>query len=243
MHALLHSVPQCCSRPPPTHFSAKDFWTFTGKSGSASYEVTAPFSWVLVHTRFCLCLPRVCFPSPVFWRLYGGVNGDLLQEGLMPYPGLLHPAIAECHSCLGWATSFLLDLLVVVFCFYAVAYWTSSNLGGSFSGIMSFCLFTVSMEFSRKEYWSGLPFPSPMDHILLELFTMTYLSWVVLQSMSHSFTKLQKPLCHNKVVIHEGASLVPFMMWLTNHFSCGRIAWPPTIIGGTKNAIYHTVYK
>ena len=22
-------------------------------------------SWVLVHTRFCLCPPRVCFPSPV----------------------------------------------------------------------------------------------------------------------------------------------------------------------------------
>ena len=27
--------------------------------------VTAPFSWVLVHTRFCLCTPRVGFPSPV----------------------------------------------------------------------------------------------------------------------------------------------------------------------------------
>ena len=169
-----------------------------------------------------------------------------MQYCSLQHQTLLSPpvtSITECHSCLGWATSFLLDLLVVVFCFYAVAYWTSSNLGGSFSGIMSFCLFTVSMEFSRKEYWSGLPFPSPMDHILLDLFTMTYLSWVVLQSMSHSFTKLQKPLCHNKVVIHEGASLVPFMMWLTNHFSCGRIAWPPTIIGGTKNAIYHTVYK
>ena len=25
----------------------------------------APFSWVLVHSRFCLCPPRVCFPSPV----------------------------------------------------------------------------------------------------------------------------------------------------------------------------------
>ena len=23
------------------------------------------FSWLLVHTRFCLCPPRVCFPSPV----------------------------------------------------------------------------------------------------------------------------------------------------------------------------------
>ena len=25
----------------------------------------APFSWLLVCTRFCLCPPRVCFPSPV----------------------------------------------------------------------------------------------------------------------------------------------------------------------------------
>ena len=34
-------------------------------------------------TWFCLCPPRVCFPVLCkFWWLYGGVNGDLLQEGL-----------------------------------------------------------------------------------------------------------------------------------------------------------------
>ena len=38
---------------------------FMGKSGSVSFGVTAPFSWLLVHTRFCLCPPRVCFPRPV----------------------------------------------------------------------------------------------------------------------------------------------------------------------------------
>ena len=31
------------------HASAEDSWTLTGKSGSVSCEVTAPFSWVLVH--------------------------------------------------------------------------------------------------------------------------------------------------------------------------------------------------
>ena len=36
----------------------QDSWTVTGKSGSVSCGVTAPFSWVLVCTRFCLCLPR-----------------------------------------------------------------------------------------------------------------------------------------------------------------------------------------
>ena len=33
--------------------------------------------------------------------------------------------------------------------------------------------------FSRQEYWSGLPFPSPVDHILSDLSTATHLSWVV----------------------------------------------------------------
>ena len=57
--------------------------TLTGRSVSVSCGVTDPFPWVLVHTRFCLCPPRVCFPSVCkFWWLYGGFNGDLLQERL-----------------------------------------------------------------------------------------------------------------------------------------------------------------
>ena len=77
------TAPQPSSRPPLTHVSTRDSWTFLGKSGSVSCGVTASFSWVLVHTRFCLCPPRVCFPSVCkFWWLYGGFNGDLLQERL-----------------------------------------------------------------------------------------------------------------------------------------------------------------
>ena len=54
-----------------------------GKSQSVSCGVTAHFSWVLVHTRFCLCLPRVYFLVLCkFWQLYGGVKSDHLQEGL-----------------------------------------------------------------------------------------------------------------------------------------------------------------
>ena len=34
--ALLHSVPQPCSRPPLTHASVVDSWTFTSKSRSVS---------------------------------------------------------------------------------------------------------------------------------------------------------------------------------------------------------------
>ena len=53
------------SRPLLTMPLARDSWTFTGKNGSVSCGVTAPFSWILVCTKFCLCPPRVCFPSPV----------------------------------------------------------------------------------------------------------------------------------------------------------------------------------
>ena len=41
-------------------------------------------------------------------------------------------------------------------------YWPGES---SFS-ILSFCLFILFMGFSRQEYWSGFPFPSPVDHIL-----------------------------------------------------------------------------
>ena len=37
-----------------------------------------------------------------------------------------------------------------------------------------------------------LPFPSPVDHILSELSTMTHLPWVALYSMAHSFIELDK---------------------------------------------------
>ena len=66
--------PQPCSRPLPTDTSARDSWTLMNKFGSVSCGITAPFSWVLVHTRFCLCPPRVCFPVLCkFWWLYGGL--------------------------------------------------------------------------------------------------------------------------------------------------------------------------
>ena len=52
------------------------------------------------------------------------------------------------------------------------------------------------MGFSRQGYWSGLPFPSPVDHVLSELSTMTCPSWVALQGMAYSFTELDKAVVH-----------------------------------------------
>ena len=69
--------PQPCSRRLLTHASPGDSCTLMGMSRSVSCGVIAPLFWVLVRTSFCLCQSYV-----KFWWWYGGVNGDLLQEGL-----------------------------------------------------------------------------------------------------------------------------------------------------------------
>ena len=66
------------------------------------------------------------------------------------------------------------------------------------------------MGFSRQEYRSGLPFPSPVDHVLSELSPMTHPSWVALHDMAHSFIELDKAVVH---VI----SLVSFLLlWFSS---------------------------
>ena len=52
------------------------------------------------------------------------------------------------------------------------------------------------MGFSRQEYWSGLSLPSPVDHVLSELCTMTHVSWVALHGMVHGFIELEKAVVH-----------------------------------------------
>ena len=46
--------------------------------------------------------------------------------------------------------------------------------------VISFCLFILLMGFSRQEWWSGLPFPSPGDHVLSEFSTKTHPFWVAM---------------------------------------------------------------
>ena len=55
-----------------------------------------------------------------------------------------------------------------------------------------FLPFHTVQGLSMPEYWSGLPLPSPVDHVLSELSTMTHLSWVTLHGMTHSYIELDK---------------------------------------------------
>ena len=120
---------------------------------------------------------------------------DLTFQVPMQYCSLQHwtllpspvTSTTRCCFCFGYVSSFFLELFVH---WSPVAYWAPIDLG-SFS-VLSFCLFILFMGFSRQEYWSGLPFLSPVDNILSELSTMIHPSWVALHGMAHSFTEWDK---------------------------------------------------
>ena len=78
--------------------------------------------------------------------------------------------------CFGSIPSFFLELFLH---WSPVAYWAPTDLGSSSFSVLSFCLFILFIGFSGQEYWSGLPFPSPVDHILSDLSTMTHPSWAL----------------------------------------------------------------
>ena len=97
-----------------------------------------------------------------------------------------------CCFSFGLATSFFLYPLFSSKFIGHLPTW-----GVYFSVSYLFAFSYCSMRFSRQEYSSVLPFPSPGDHILSELSTMTHPSWVALHGMSHSFTEVDVVMSTN----------------------------------------------
>ena len=80
---------------------------------------------------------------------------SLQQQTLLPSPVT---STTGCCFCFGSVSSFFLDLFLH---WSPVVYWVPTNLGSSSFNVLSYCLFILFML-----NWSGLPFPSPVDHIL-----------------------------------------------------------------------------
>ena len=108
---------------------------------------------------------------------------------------LLSPVTSTtgCYFCFGSVSSFFLELFPHS---SPVAYWATTDLGSSSFSVIPFCLFILFIGFSRQEYWSDLPFFSPVDHVLSELSAMTHPSWVTLHGMAHSFIEIDKAVVH-----------------------------------------------
>ena len=145
---------------------------------------------ILVHW-FLEC-QRSLLPSPIWLPLIcldsGAMNGPNIPSfyAILLFRALDLAAItSHIHNWvlfLLWLHPFLLSEVISPLI-------SSSILGTYWSGEFLFqypivCIFILFMGFSRQEYWSGLPFPSPVDHILSDLSTMTRLSWVAPHGMA-----------------------------------------------------------
>ena len=152
------------------------------------------------------CLTTSNLPLFMDLTFQAPMQCSLQHWTLLPSPVT---STAGCYFCFGSVSSFFLELFLQ---WSPIAYWAPTDLGSSYFSVLPFCLFILFMGFSRQEYWSGLPFPSPVDHLLSELSTMTCPSLVALYCMAHSFIELDKAVVH---VI----SLVSFL-WLWFHSVC-----------------------
>ena len=114
----------------------------------------------------------------------------LQHQTLLPSP--FTSTSGHCF-CFGSVYSFFLELFLHS---SPVAYWAPTDRGNSSFSAISFCFFILFIGFSRQEYWSGFPFPSPVDHVLSEVSTMTRASWLALYGMTHSFIELDKTVVH-----------------------------------------------
>ena len=138
---------------------------------------------------FTLAITRLMTPNlPWFMDLTLQVP---MQYSLQSQTLLTSPVKSTtwCSFCFGSDSSFFTELFLYS---SPVTYWAPTDLGSSFFRVICFHLFILFVGFSRQEYWSGLPFPSPVDHILSELSSMTCPSWVAPHSMAHRFIELDK---------------------------------------------------
>ena len=103
---------------------------------------------------------------------------DLTFQVPMQYCSLQHQTLPSITSYIHNWVLFLLWLHAFILS-GVISPWISSSILGTYQlGEFLFCLFILFMGFSRQECWSSLPFPSPVDHILSDLSTMTHVSWV-----------------------------------------------------------------
>ena len=142
---------------------------------------------MLMFSLYISCLSTSNLPWFMDLTFHVPIHHCSLQHQTLLSPS--DTSTAAHLSGFGLGASFLPELLGIVLHSSPVAYWTPSDLGSSSASILSFSFF---IGFSRQEYWSGLLFPSPVDHNLSELSTMTHLSLVALHGMSHSFIELDK---------------------------------------------------
>ena len=140
-------------------------------------------------------------PSPAYHFQFASIHGPNTPGScaMLLFTALDFTSIT-CHIhnwvlFLLWLSLFILSAVISPL-ISSIILGTFTDLESSSFSVLFFFLFILFMGFSRQEYWSGLPFPSPVEHILSELSTMTPPSWVALHGMAHRCIELDKAVVH-----------------------------------------------
>ena len=115
----------------------------------------------------------------------------------------LSPVTSTTGYCFyfGSVSSFFMELFLH---WSPGAYWALTNLRSSSFSVLTFCLFILFSGFSRQEYWSGLPFPSPA---IISCYWAPLLAETLVVYVS-SYGLLQKII--DLLVDHPKLHLTPF---------------------------------
>ena len=99
---------------------------------TASWRVNVPFSWVLVHTMFCLCLPRV-------WKFVPSQSCSSVIKSNWPSKSISLRAISPFARSPGWGICVGPELLQQCENFFAVIalQFVGRLLSGCMVGLLS----------------------------------------------------------------------------------------------------------
>ena len=134
-----------------------------------------PFQSILV-CWFLECrrspLPSPVWPLPICldsWTWHSRFLCNIALYTIRPY--FYYQSHPQLGIVLLWLHPFILSGVISLLISSSIldTYWSGEFL---FQYPIILPFHTV-MGFSRQEYWSGLPFPSPVDRILSDLSTMT----------------------------------------------------------------------
>ena len=128
---------------------------------------------------------------------------DLTFQVPMQYCSVQHQTLLPspvtsttgCCFCFGSVSSFFLELFL---------HWSPVAILGTYPtwGVHLSVFYPFAFSYcswgsqGRKTEVVCHSFPSPVDHVLSELSTMTCPSWVALHGMAHSFIELDKAVVH-----------------------------------------------
>ena len=103
----------------------------------------------------------------------GGARPGKVQQMFQIHTSV--PILLGFEHLESWYLFFFFFLVLPVYCHQPMTLHPHAHMLSHVTPWTAACQAPLSMDFSRQEYWSGLPFPSPIPDLLLSNFFIMFL--------------------------------------------------------------------